>query len=373
MNLKNGAPRNLGFRPQVEVSAIVSTYAAEKYMAGCLEDLMAQSLYQEGRCEIIVVDCNSPEDEQRIIREYQERHPRITSVRITERETLAGAWNIGAKYAEGEFVTNANTDDRHHPRAFEKMAQVLRENKDVDLVYGDVFQSLTPNEPFEENSQTVLYRYKPYFAPEVLFNYQFGCQPMWRASLHDKMGYFNREFKAASDYEFNFRFALAGCRARHIQEPLGLFLERTDSLSQGDKTSTDEQGALRSRYVTPENILALYRHEGWSVETPDEQLRAFHDLSLRAMDFEFPWHPHRRYKDPEVSLVAVTAGLQLQESHPVLLNNLAVICHLIGNIEQSQQLFQQLQSVPVPEPVQKNIQMLQSGNGEAQFELCAAL
>ncbi|MCB0328279.1 MAG: glycosyltransferase [Bdellovibrionales bacterium] len=365
--------RDLGFRSSVEVSAIVSTYNAAQYMRGCLDDLVAQTHYQAGKAEILIIDCNSPANEGDIVREYQQAYPRITYVRITERETLAGAWNIGVKYAEGEFVTNANTDDRHHPECLERHAAELRRHASIDLVYADVFQSKIPNEAFQDNKQTILYRYKPYFAPEVLFNYQFGCQPMWRASVHDKIGLFNRDLKAASDYEFNYRFALAGCRAKHIQEPLGLFLERDDSLSQGDKTSTDEQGALRKRYISPENILKLYESEGWEVSSSAGQLEAFHDLSIRASGFEFPWHPGRRFQDPEVALVALTAAIQLDEKNPVLLNNLAATLYGIGQRDDVQAIYSRLQGAQCPEVVQQNIVRLQAGGERVELQLCMSL
>lgn len=348
--------RNLGFREEVEVSAIVSTYDSDFYIERCLEDLVSQTLYKQGKAEIIVIDCNSPGGEGEIVRKFQETYPRITYVRITERETLAGAWNIGIKYAEGCFVTNANTDDRHHPECFEKLAEALRSNPEVDLVYADVFQSTTPNESFDENKQTILYRYKPYFAPEVLFNYQFGCQPMWRATVHEKCGYFDRTLQAASDYEFNLRFALAGCRAMHVQEPLGLFLERTDSLSQGDETSADEQAELRQSYITPEAMLQLYSNEGWPVITAADQIRAFHDLSIRAVQFEFPWLPGQPYQDPQVALVAVTAALALDGENSTLLNNFAVLLHVAGRVEQAAGVLSKLKGKEVLGPVAENLE-----------------
>ena len=37
-----------------KVSAIVSTYNSEKFIRGCLDDLVAQTLYQKGKLEIVV-------------------------------------------------------------------------------------------------------------------------------------------------------------------------------------------------------------------------------------------------------------------------------------------------------------------------------
>ena len=51
------------------ISAIVSTYAAEAFMAEYLDELLGQSI--AAQTEIIVVDANSPEKENKIVAEYQ--------------------------------------------------------------------------------------------------------------------------------------------------------------------------------------------------------------------------------------------------------------------------------------------------------------
>jgi glycosyltransferase involved in cell wall biosynthesis len=102
----------------VLISAIVSTYNSEQFMRGCLEDLLAQTIAD--RMEIIVIDSASAQNEGAIVKEFQGRCGRIKYLRTPERESVYAAWNRGIKIAEGKYVTNANTDDRHRPDAFEK-------------------------------------------------------------------------------------------------------------------------------------------------------------------------------------------------------------------------------------------------------------
>src|SRR5687767_7896873 len=101
------------------LTAIVSTYNAESFMRGCLEDLEAQTIAD--RIEIVVIDSNSPQREVDIVREFQQRHSNIRYLRTEERETLYKAWNRGVEMARGKYLTNANTDDRHRRDAFEVM------------------------------------------------------------------------------------------------------------------------------------------------------------------------------------------------------------------------------------------------------------
>ena len=105
------------------VSAIVSVYNAEKYLKGCLEDLLSQSIAH--RVEIIIVDSGSQENESSIAHRFQERYDNIQYIRTEKRETVYAAWNRGIKAARGKYITNANADDRQRSDAFEIMAQTL--------------------------------------------------------------------------------------------------------------------------------------------------------------------------------------------------------------------------------------------------------
>lgn len=288
------------FRQNIEVSAIVSTYNSERFIAGCLEDLVQQSHFQAGKVEILVIDCASPGNEGAIVRSFQERYPNISYLRLSERETLYSAWNIGIGLARGKYITNANTDDRHRADAYGRMAMELDSNPDLDLVYGDVFVSFEPNQPFHANNGAVVYRYPDYSPPDALLFCQIGCQPMWRKSVHGYVGLFRADMKAAGDHEFNIRLALAGRQLKHIPEVLGSFLERTDSVSKGDSTSFQEQATLRATYINAENIRLLCTHAKRELSSLRDQVEAFKSVALRSLNFPLPWHPGETYQDPQV-------------------------------------------------------------------------
>ena len=75
------------------ISAIVSTYNAEKFIAGCLEDLEAQTLAD--KTEIIVIDSASEQNEADVVCAYQQKYENIRYLRTSERQTIYGAWNRG--------------------------------------------------------------------------------------------------------------------------------------------------------------------------------------------------------------------------------------------------------------------------------------
>jgi glycosyltransferase involved in cell wall biosynthesis len=125
----------VGAQDKYLVSAIVSTYNAQDFLSGCLDDLEQQTIAD--RLEVIVVNSGSQQDEEAIVRRYQQKYHNIVYIKTEQREGIYSAWNRAVKVARGQFLTNANTDDRHRPDALEIMAKTLQANPDAALVYGD--------------------------------------------------------------------------------------------------------------------------------------------------------------------------------------------------------------------------------------------
>lgn len=342
------------------VSAIVSTYNSERFIASCLEDLIAQSLYKKGLLEIVVVDSASLENEEKYVQEYKKQNKNIKYIKLKERVGLYEAWNIGIKESSGIFLTNANTDDRHNPICLEMLSDSLIKNTNIDLVYADVYATKNENTKFSESLKDKRYFYKAYFAPEVLLHYQFGCQPMWRKEVHEKIGYFNTSLKAAGDYEFNIRFALAGLKALHIKKALGLFLENESSISQKDSTSTNEQIELRKNIITVGNILKLYQNEGFDISDNKRKAHMLHSLALKALEYELPWHPNESFFDTEVAFCCFIGAIELTGNNPVLLNNFAVLLQKMGQLNDCERLMLQISNQNLISELNRNIEKVKN-------------
>ena len=242
------------------VTAVVSTYKSEKFIRGCLEDLEAQTIADS--LEIIVIDSNSPEGEGEIVKEFQKRYSNIKYIRTPERESMYKAWNRAIRIASGEYITNANTDDRHREDAFEVMARALEEHPEVALVYGDCLITTRPNETFDQNSAHAMFRWWDWDRNWLLDYACFmGPQPMWRKKVHKVYGYFDESLKQSGDYEFWLRISQT-FDFYHIPEILGLYFQNPKGVEHSDHKNRDEENA---------RIWALYRRaadEGRIVRCP---------------------------------------------------------------------------------------------------------
>lgn len=233
-----------------EVSAIVSTYNSEEFIEGCLIDLTNQTLFKKGELEIIVINSGSQQNEDTIVKKFLERFENIKYIKTENREGIYSAWNRGVKAASGKYLTNANTDDRHHPEAIEILKNELDKNPDVDLVYSDFYLTHTPNQQFE-NAKIDQEIIRPDFKPEIMHTGCYmGPQPVWRADVHKKIGYFNEAYKSSGDYEFWSRMVFVnGSKLKRVNKILGLYYYNQSGIELGNVSrSTFETNILIDAY-----------------------------------------------------------------------------------------------------------------------------
>ncbi len=229
-------------KPQTQndylVTAVVSTYNAEKYIAGCLEDLENQTIAD--RLEIIVVDSGSKQNEKQIVSRFQEKFNNITYLRTGQRETVYKAWNRAIAQARGKYITNANTDDRHTKDALEIMARTLDNNPDIAVVYSDqVWVDDVDGKIVHEYLTPEYSRYR--LLSEDCY---VSSNPMWRKSIHDEFGFFDGDlFFISGDWEFWLRVSQK-YNFLHIDEKLGIRRFSPDCISHAENIAGTDIGHL---------------------------------------------------------------------------------------------------------------------------------
>jgi len=232
--------QNLTMHSKYRVSAIVSTYNSERFLRGCLLDLVQQTLFQQDELEVIVVNTGSQQGEDALVSEFQKSYPQIVSIRIGQRETIYQAWNRGVRAATGEYVTTANTDDRHRRDALEVMARELDAHSETALVYGDSFVTNFENQTFDSHIRSG-YHLRPDFSPDIMLSgCHMGPQPMWRRRLWEEIGGFREDLRSAGDYEYWCRIALKHSM-RHVGEILGLYYDNPNGFVNHDQSLSDRE------------------------------------------------------------------------------------------------------------------------------------
>jgi hypothetical protein len=215
-----------------KISFITSVYKGADFIEGFMENITSQTIFKD-KCELILVNCDSPDDEEEKIKRWQEKFPEnIKYIKLDDDPGIYAAWNLAIKESTGEFISNANLDDRKSTHFAEKLAKFLYAHPDVDCVYTDNLMTKVPHETFENNSSNgMTYPSEEFSKEAMLRGNPPHCMPMWRKNLHDKNGWFDEEYKSASDWDFWLRCAFADSEYKKLSEPLGLYYFNPEGMS----------------------------------------------------------------------------------------------------------------------------------------------
>ncbi len=114
------------------VSVIIPMYNAERYVAECLDSLLAQTFTD---FEVIVVDDCSTDSSVAVVESYLERFGGRLKLMRTIKNTGSGTEprNFGLAYSRGEYVYFMDNDDAVTPSALEELYTHAK-NFDADVV-----------------------------------------------------------------------------------------------------------------------------------------------------------------------------------------------------------------------------------------------
>ena len=229
---------------EYSVSAIASLYKGRRFIERFLENITTQTIFN--RCELIIVDADSPESEEEIIAEYQKMYPNIVYKRINYRIGVYEAWNIAVQLARGRYLTNTNVDDLRRNDSFELQAGALDANPTVDVVYQDVFYTLDASLSFDQVARLGFKTELPIITATNLlaFNSPHNA-PMWRKAVHKELGLFDSSYKSAGDWEFWLRCLWRGKKFLKVNIPHVVYYNNPEGLS----TRPDTKGLDKSKQI----------------------------------------------------------------------------------------------------------------------------
>ena len=115
-----------------KISIIVPTYNVEKYLAKCLDSLVAQD-YDD--FDVLVINDGSPFGEQKIIDEYALKYSNIIKGYKKENGGYGSVLELGIKESDADFILICDPDDYLAPNALSTLYRYLKETG-ADLVVG---------------------------------------------------------------------------------------------------------------------------------------------------------------------------------------------------------------------------------------------
>lgn len=115
------------------VSVITPVYNGEKYLAECIESVLAQD-YQYG--EYIILDNCSSDSSMQIAQHYAAKDPRIKIRRNNDVLPIMRNWNEALRqvHPESKYCKIVHADDWLFPHCIRQMVEVVEDNPSVGLV-----------------------------------------------------------------------------------------------------------------------------------------------------------------------------------------------------------------------------------------------
>ena len=231
--------------PRILVSALASMYRGGDFIEQFMDNITGQDGFDD-YLELVIVDADSPENEYEVIKKYLAQHKNINYIRCNYRIGIYDAWNVAAKAARGDYLTNTNMDDFRRHDSLQLQAGVLDNLPFVDVVYQDLYYTFDPRLSFEEISAFDYQTSLPVITPHNMMRHNSPHNaPMWRKRLHDELGYFDTHYKSAGDYEFWMRCLAAGKKFYKINDPHVVYYQNPQGLS----TRPDSRGVVESMEI----------------------------------------------------------------------------------------------------------------------------
>ena len=227
----------------IKITVITSLFNCSRYLDGYFNSL--SKLNNTNDIEVLLLHNSPSKEELAIIDQRLPSCPFVKHIVISKREGLYTTWNRGIQSARGEYICIWNVDDIRTPDSIIDQAETLDKNPDAELTYGDFYYM------FEYSILSkVFHKYKNFSTePSTFFrSHQIGCFPMWRKTIHNKIGYFDEQFKLVADFDFQIRAARMCCIVK-TNKVLGYYLEFVpEKLSSNTWLQSVERNTIYLRY-----------------------------------------------------------------------------------------------------------------------------
>lgn len=190
----------------MKISVITPTLNSEKTIEKNIKSVIKQSYTN---FEHIIIDSLSTDKTLNIVKELYNKSNLSNNLRIiTEKDDgISEAFNKGINFAKGDIITILNSDDYYYSDSvFEEVINSFG-NKLIQFTHGDV---LFVDELYGTNIRKPLMcdlrQAMPYNHPTMFV----------RKELYNRVGWFNKDFKYAMDFDFICRIKNIYCDLNSI-------------------------------------------------------------------------------------------------------------------------------------------------------------
>jgi glycosyltransferase involved in cell wall biosynthesis len=213
-------------QPSPAISVLMSVFNGEKYLAECVESILAQSFKD---FEFLIIDDGSRDGSVEILRKYEQQDPRI-KLTVRPNKGLTRTLNELFAQSHGRFLARMDCDDVAMPERFEKQIAALEADPSLVCV-GGCFQlidadgrPLTTLKPPADDAE---------IQRHALAGHGSICHPtaMIRREALEKINGYCEDFRTAQDLDLWLRLGEVG-KLGNVQSAVLRFRMHEGSVSE---------------------------------------------------------------------------------------------------------------------------------------------
>lgn len=197
---------------QTFISVVMATYNHDNYLRESIQSILAQTY---SNFELIIVNDNSPDRSDEIIRQFAKDDQRIVYISNDKNLKQSACRNKAIKAAKGEFIVIVDSDDLCVPNRLERQLDHFSKHPECDVL-GTSF-CLFFDSNVDECKSIVSGNTVDIYNGQPLVH----CPTcMIRRSVFLEHGFFNSKYDDAEDYELWSRWFSQGVLFNNIPEVL---------------------------------------------------------------------------------------------------------------------------------------------------------
>lgn len=240
------------------ISVIVPVYNSEKYLAACLDSILAQTVRD---LQIICINDGSTDSSGEILAQYAKKDCRII-VLNQENSGVSAARNVGLRAAHGQYIAFADSDDILEPDMYAHLLELMQ-SYGADIAHCGYRKVYADGTGRDVGGTNILLIQDSGEAAQCLLSGQYFTGGLWnklyRAVLFDGVS-FDSDLKMNEDILIN---AIVFKKARKIvfhDVAKYQYYERAESSCSTMKDARKKADSV----LAAERIFACYR--GWAAE-----------------------------------------------------------------------------------------------------------
>lgn len=150
----------------LKLSVIVPVYNTEKFLNNCISSVVS---YKGKDIEILLINDGSPDNSDRICREWERKDSRIRYI-LKKNGGCSQTRNLGLKEAKGEYVWFIDSDDYIEKNAIEKLLKEINRNPKLDLILFGLNQMSFSGKLEEKKIPKNIEKFEKIYEQENIFN-----------------------------------------------------------------------------------------------------------------------------------------------------------------------------------------------------------